>query len=184
MGVEIHAIGDHFVPRGVAQPDGVLKRQTVAIAGFGQDFAIVGARVLLPQEQRADAGLPQDVAQFVGAIRGIHVDQGHAGARRAVLEQNPLQAIGGPDAGAVAGAKAQASQPAGGAGGLAVQSGPGQAHVLVADDQGVAVRELTRGIGQHLRNGLFDEGYVRPPGIAKRPGLSFEQRCWWHESSV
>ena len=77
---EIAAAGEHRVPGRLAEPDDVFERQRVAVARFVEDGAIVGARVVLAQEEGADARLLQHVAQFVRAVGGVDVDQDDAGA--------------------------------------------------------------------------------------------------------
>jgi hypothetical protein len=143
----------------------VLQRQVIAVARFGQDLAIIRARVLLPQKQRADAGFLQHVAQFVRAVGGIHVDQHDSGARRRVLQEDPLDAVAGPDAGAVARAQSQAREAACRAGDFAVEFAPREAHVLMAHHQRFAVGKSGGGMADCLGNGLFQQGHGRPADI-------------------
>ena len=128
----------------LAEPDHMLQRAALAVARFVEDVAVVGARIVLAQEEGADARLLQDVAQFVRAVGGIDVDQHDAGARGGVLQQDPLDAVAGPDADAVAGRESQAGESARDARDFAIQLAPGEADVLVADDERVPVGKLRR----------------------------------------
>ena len=89
--------------------------------------------------------LSQHEAQFVRAVGRVDVDQHHAGAGGAVLQQHPLDAVAGPDAGAVAGRESEAGQSAGHAGGFGIELAPGKPHALVADDQGFALGKRAGG---------------------------------------
>lgn len=101
--VEIGSAGEYGVPGRFAQPDDVLQRKALAVARFIKNFPVVGPSVLGAKEQGADAGLLQNVAEFVTAIGGIDVDQDDAGAGGSILKQDPLEAVAGPDPGAVTG---------------------------------------------------------------------------------
>ena len=85
-----------------------------------------------------------------------------------MLHEDPLDAVAGPDAGAVAGCQPEAGQPAGDASGFAIEFTPGTAYVLMANHKGFAVRETGGSVGQGLRNRLFQEGRCGPAGIAER----------------
>ncbi len=97
----VRAVREHLVPRGRAKPDHVLQRKPFAVARFVEKGSIVGARIAFVQKERTDVGFLQHEAQFVGAVCRIDVDQHHSGARRGMLNQDPLQAVARPDAGAV-----------------------------------------------------------------------------------
>ena len=161
----VAAVGDHLVPGGVAQPDDVLEGQGIAITRFVEDLAIIRARVLLPQKQRADMGLFQDVSQFVRAVRRVDVDQHHPGARGGMLHEDPLHAVARPDAGAVARAQSKAGQSACRARDLAIEFAPGEANILMADHQRVPVGKAGSRMAHRLRNSLFQQGHVGPADI-------------------
>ena len=163
----VAAAGQHFLPRTGAQPYHVFERQRVAIARFGEDVAVVGVGVPFVEEERADPGFAEHVAQFVGAVGGVDVHQHDAGAGRGVLQQHPLQAVAGPDAGAVARTQTEARQATGRARDLGVQFTPCQPRGLVTDDESFAIPEFRRGILQSLRNGLFEQGHVGPASITQ-----------------
>ena len=165
---EIAAAGEHGVPGRLAEPDDVFQGKGVAVARIVEDGAIVGAGVALAEEEGADAGLLEDVAELVRAVGGVDVDQDDAGAGGGVLHEDPLDAVAGPDAGAVAGRESEAGESAGDAGGFAIEFTPGEADVLMADDEGFAVRETGGGVREGLRDGLFQEGRCGPAGIAER----------------
>ena len=133
-----------------------------------EDGAIVGARVVLAQEEGADARLLQNVAEFVRAVGGVDVDQDDAGARGGVLHEDPLDAVAGPDAGAVAGRESESGESAGDAGRFAIEFTPGEADILMADHECFAVRETGGGVREGLRDGFFQEGRRGPTGIAER----------------
>ena len=165
---EIAAAGEHGVPGRIAEPDDVFERKGVAVAGIVEDVAVVGARVALAEEEGADAGLLEDVAEFVRAVGGVDVDQDDAGAGGGVLHEDPLDAVAGPDAGAVAGGESEAGESAGDAGGFAIEFAPGEADVLMADDEGFAIGETGGGVREGLCDGLLEEGRFGPAGIAER----------------
>ncbi len=165
--VEVAAACQHSVPRIRAKPDDVFELQRFPGARFLQNVAVIGARILLVQKQGADSGLAQHVAQLVRAVRRIDVDQHHAGPRSGVLQQHPLGAVAGPDAGTIARPQAESGQTARHPGGLCVQLAPGQADVLMTHDQRVAAGELRGGIVQRLRNGFLKQGHNRPARITE-----------------
>ena len=113
-------------------------------------------------------GFLEDVAEFVRTVGGVDVDQDDAGAGGGVLHEDPLHTVAGPDAGTVAGCESEAGEPAGDAGGIAIQFTPSEAGVLMADDEGFAVGETGGGFSEGLRDGFFQKGRCGPAGIAKR----------------
>src|ERR1017187_6587083 len=119
----------------------MFEGQCLAVARVVEDGAIVGARVALAQEEGADARLLEHVAKFVRAVRGVDVDQDDARAGGGVLHQDPLDAVAGPYAGAVAGLQSQTGEPAGDAGGFLVQFTPRQTRVLMANHERFPFRE-------------------------------------------
>ena len=165
---EIAAAGEHGIPGRIAEPDDVFEGEGIAVARIVEDGAIVGARVALAEEEGADAGLLEDVAEFVRAVGGVDVDEDDAGAGGGVLHEDPLDAVAGPDAGAVAGGESEAGESAGDAGGFAIELTPGEADVLMADDEGFAVGETGGGVREGLGDGLFEKGRCGPARIAER----------------
>ena len=131
---EVAAGGEQAVPRRVAEPDHML-----GLAAFFEDRAIVRAGVARVQEERANLGLAEDEAELVRTVGGIDVDQDHTGAGGAVLKEDPLETVDGPDADAVAGGQTEADESSGNASGGGVKLRPGEAGVWGADNQGVAV---------------------------------------------
>ena len=178
---EIAAGAQHGVPGVVAEKDFVLQGQAVAVAGLVQDLAVVGAGIAGVQKERADAGFLKDIAQFMRAVGGVDVDQDDAGARGGVLEQEPFDAVAGPDAGAVAGPEAEAGEAAGGAGDGFVELAPGEVDVLMAHDDGVPFREAGGDIAESLGDRLFEEGHVRPAAVAEGNRFRSLDGGAWHE---
>src|SRR5260370_9961635 len=84
--------------------------------------------------------------EFVRAVGGVDIDQDDAGSGGGVLHEDPLDAVTGPDAGAVAGGESEAGESAGDAGGFAIEFTPGEADVLMADDEGFAVGATGGGV--------------------------------------
>ena len=125
----------------------MLQRKGLAAARFLEDGAIVGARIALAEEEGANARLLQDVAELVRAIGGVDIDQHHPRAGGSVLHENPLDAVAGPNARAVAGRQSETRQAARHARGFAVEFTPGEARILMAHHQGFAVGESGCGVG-------------------------------------
>ena len=75
------------------------------------------------------------------------------------------------------GCKPEAGEAAGDARDFAIELAPGEADILMADDQRVAVGKRCRGAAQRLGEGHFQEGHIGPAGIAQ---------CRWgrHEGLV
>ena len=113
-------------------------------------------------------GLLEHVAQFVGAVGGVDVDQYDAGAGGAVLHEDPLDAVAGPYAGAVAWREPESGESAGDTGRFAIEFTPGEANILMADDEGFTLREPGGDVRKGLRDGFFQEGRRGPTGIAER----------------
>ena len=65
-------------------------------------------------EEDADAGLAQGVLQLGGLVGGVDVDEDGADAGGGVLDDDPLLAVGRPDADAVARRHAEGEEAAGG----------------------------------------------------------------------
>ena len=92
-----------------------LAQLGTALAHFGQHGDVVGLAEPFGQEQQADAGLAQGVLQLGGLVGRVDVDQDGADARGGELDDDPLVAVGGPDADAVAVVDALGEQAAGAA---------------------------------------------------------------------
>src|ERR1039458_8626576 len=78
--------------------------ESKAVAGAAEDLLVVGVPVLVPEEERLHARALQSELQLVGAVGGVDVDQCGSGAGAAHVHHDPFDAVGGPDADAVAAA--------------------------------------------------------------------------------
>jgi len=74
-GRELHAAGQHALPLVAFEQDGRFQRQVPAVPRLVENLHVVGAAVLLVQEQQPHAGAIEDEAQVVGTVGGIGVDQ-------------------------------------------------------------------------------------------------------------
>ncbi len=92
--------------------DGVLERKVESVAGAAQNLFVVGVLVLVPEEERLHARAREGELQLVGAVGGVDVDQRGAGAGAAHVHHDPLDAVGGPEADAVAAADAERPEAA------------------------------------------------------------------------
>src|SRR6185369_1151225 len=110
---EIAAGGEHRVPGRLAEPDDVFERNWLTVARIFKDCAIIGPRIMLAQEEGADARLLQNVAEFVRAVGGVDVDQDDTGTGGRVLQEDPLDAVAGPYAGAAAWREPESGESAG-----------------------------------------------------------------------
>ena len=94
------------------------KFEVEAVAGAAQDLLVVGVLVVVPEEEGLHARAREGELQLVGAVGGVHVDQRGSGAGAAHVHHDPLDAVGGPEADAVALANAERPEAAGDAVGL------------------------------------------------------------------
>ena len=119
----------------------MLKVQLEAVAGAFENFCVVGALVLVPEEEGLHARAGERVLQFVRAISGVDVDERGAGASATHVQHDPLDAVGGPQADAISAADAERPQTTGNAIGGLAEFGPGHAARLVARSYGKAIRK-------------------------------------------
>ena len=104
--------------------NGVFERQIEPMACAAQDLLVVGALVLVPQEERFHPRPCQRELQLVRAVGGIHIDQRRSGSCAAHVHHDPLNAVGGPEPHAIAATNAQRPKPARHAVRLVAQFGP------------------------------------------------------------
>src|SRR5260370_286430 len=122
---------------------------------YGEHGAIGVATEAAAVQQHADARLAQCEFQLGGQVGGIDVDEDGAGAGAGVLDDDPLEAVGGPDADAVAGPDAEGQEAASQARGFVPELAVAGAVVLPADHQGPALGEAVDGsaaAGAHGRS--------------------------------
>ena len=129
----------------------MFKFEIETMARAAENLFVVGALVLVPEEQRLHARAGERVLQFMRAIGGVHIDQRSAGPRAAHVQHDPLNAVGGPEADAVAAADAERPEAAGHAVGGIAEFGPGHARGLVARRDGEAVGKAACGAVQGVR---------------------------------
>src|SRR5271154_2624361 len=84
------------------------------------------------------------------AIRGIDVHLHQSGAPASELEIDPLGAVGGPHADAVAGDQPEAGQSARGALHFVMKLAPGEADTLMPHHQRFAIRESAYRVSKNL----------------------------------
>ncbi len=89
----------HLLQCGTARPDG---RQHGSVGVLAKAGAV---------QQHADTRLFQDILHLGRLVSRVDVDQDDPQARRGVLEHHPLEAVGGPDANALAGWTPMPSKP-------------------------------------------------------------------------
>ncbi len=82
-----------------------------------------------------------------------------------MLQQDPLHAVTGPNPGTIARAEAHTGEPARGARDFPVEFPPGEAHVLMAHHERLAIAESGGGMAHRLRDGLFQQGDVSPADV-------------------
>ena len=100
----------------------------------------------------------------MGAIGGVDVDQRGSSAGAAHVHHGPLDAIGGPDADAVAVPNAERPEAAGDAVGHGGELGPGETLALMATDDGEAVGVAAGGAVEQAADGQIEE---RAAGAAR-----------------
>ena len=112
------AIGDRLAGRQKDRPVLVEAHDALAgrssAAGRRRAGGVIRLAEAAGVQEHADAGLAQDVLQLGGLVGGVDVDEDGADAGGGVLDDDPLEAIGRPDADAVARRDAQGQQAAGG----------------------------------------------------------------------
>ena len=97
------------VPLGGFQEDHVLEVLQF-VPNLGDHRPVVGGQVLLRRHQYPAPGLRQCVADLVGPVGGIDVDQDHPHLGGGVLEPHPLRAVRTPDPQPVAHLQPKAEQ--------------------------------------------------------------------------
>ena len=132
--------GPDALPGFFVEEDRMAQRAVVAGTGVLEDLPVACARILRPQEQRLHAGLAQDVAQLVGSVRGVDVDEDQPRARGRQLQQDPFGAVAGPDADAIAGDEPEVEQPAGHAIDFRQQLPIRESLLLMPRDEGERIR--------------------------------------------
>ena len=132
------------------------------MAGAVEDFGVVGALVLVPEEERFHARAREGVLQFVGAVGGVDVDESRTRSRAAHVQHDPLNAVGGPEADTVASADAKRPETAGYAIGSVAEFGPCHALRLMARCYGKTIRIAAGGAMKKLANGEVEEGRSSP----------------------
>jgi hypothetical protein len=125
----------------VADEQHVLERRQVA-ADLVDHRPVVGGLERGRRDQRAAAGLAQRVGELARPVRRVDVDEDDPELRGRELGDHPLGAVRRPDAGAVALDQPEAGERAGGAVDDLAELRIGEARVLVADDERVAVGVL------------------------------------------
>ncbi len=139
------------VPIGAAEVDDVFERGRGALERLFQDGLIIRAAVLAVEEQRADARLAHYKRHLVRAVSRVDIDQHHACQRATELEHGPLDAVGSPHSGAVAGSEAECAKPGRGAESFVGELLPGEAPRLVSRNN--------RGAGWKAAD-RFQEGFA------------------------
>ncbi len=145
----LHVREVHRSPRAQEAVPVGIEREGVAQRGAAWPHGFEHGRIRrLPKaaavQEHATPDLSQDVFQLVGLVGGVDVDEDGADAGGGVLKDDPLVAVGGPDADAVAGGDAESEQAASGIGGRVPQLPIGGAIILRADDQRFAVAVARR----------------------------------------
>jgi len=82
------------------------------------------------------------------------------------VQADPFNAVGGPEADAVAFADAERPESARNAVGLLAELRPGEAARLMAGDDGVAVRKARGGAMEQVADGEVEEGAIGAAGLA------------------
>jgi len=133
----------------------VFENEFLPGAGFLQDFEIICACVALPQKHYFHAGFLERECQLVRAVCGIYIHEGRARPGAREVNDHPFDAVGGPEADAVATANTQSSQTTGhGVGGFA-EFTPGKPFGLVAGNQGEVIAELLDDAVELLTDRVF-----------------------------
>ncbi len=161
-------------PLGRIEVDGVIELEIEPVAGAAEDLFVVGALVFVPQEERLHARLLQRVLQLMGAVGGIHIDERRSGPGAAHVHRDPLDAVGGPQADAVAPPNAERPKPSCHAVRFVAQLGPGQALGLMAGRNGQAVGKAIRCAVQEVADGQVQQRPVGSPRVAQGAGFFFK----------
>ena len=79
----------------------MFEGNSVAADGLIQNLIVVSAGILFLKNDGSHPRFVQNVRKFMRAVGGVDVDENSAGARCYLLQQNPFDIVGGPDAEAV-----------------------------------------------------------------------------------
>ena len=140
-----------------------------------QNLLVVGALVLVPQEQRLHPRPRQRELQFVRAVGWVHVHQRRARPRAAHVHHDPLGAVGGPQANAVAAPNAQRPQSSRHAVRIVAQFTPGEALALVARNHRRPVANPVCRAVQQIANGQIEQRTARPACVAQHGNALFNR---------
>jgi hypothetical protein len=157
--VAVGLAGAELVPLGTVDEDRPLERLHPA-ADLVDHGGVVAGLERTGAEQQPHARLAQRVLELVRAIGGVDVDEDRADLGRRVLDDDPLRAVGRPDAHAVAHADPEAQQPGRRGVDRRLELRVGQAHVLVAADERGAVGEAGRRAREVDADGVAQQGRV------------------------
>jgi len=94
----------------------------------------------------------------VRAVSWVDVNQCRSSSRAAHVQHDPLDAVGGPDADAIAAADAERPKAAGYAVGGIAELGPGHAARLMARCHGKAIGKSACGAMEQIADGEVEEG--------------------------
>jgi hypothetical protein len=148
------------------EEDRVLERQVEPMARPAQNLLVVGVPVFVPKEERLHPRTRQRELQLVRAVCRVHIHQRRPGPRATHVHHHPLDAVGRPQAHAVATPNAQRPKPARHAIGRGAQLRPRQPLLLVARSHRQPIREAIRRALQQVANRQFQQRPCRPPRIA------------------
>jgi hypothetical protein len=103
----------------------------------------------------------------MGAISGVDINKGNAGACAPHVQHDPLDAVGGPDTDAISAANAERPQPTGYLIRGIAEFGPCHAARLVSRNHSEAIRELRRGAIEQTSNCQVEERNIGSARVAK-----------------
>jgi hypothetical protein len=139
---------------------------------------VVGLAEASCQDEQAHAGPRQRVLQLGRLVGRVDGHEDRADARGGVLGDDPLVAVGRPDADAIARPHAAGEQAAGGERHLVPQLAIGRAVALLAYHQRLAVTEALHGAAQTLADGQLQQRDVAGAGgVRERAagGVAFDE---------
>ena len=173
MGRDLPAVLEHTGPGLGTYVDGLGSGSGEPGAGLLEEGAVIRPRVALPEKQDLDARLTQDVAKLKGAIGRIDIDQHGPDAGGRQGEQDPFDAVGGPQTDAVTRFDTEPGQAAGGSFDRCLEFGVGQPGALMADDEGVFGGAAADGVGKHLIDGLFNQSGIAATRVTQHVRLVY-----------
>ena len=166
------AVGQQVVP-GVLE-DERLAQQRALGAHLVDHRHVVGLAEAARQDEQAHPGRRQRVLQLARLVGRVDGHEDRADARGGVLDDEPLVAVGRPDADAIARAHPAGQQSAGGQRHLVPQLAIRGPVALLAHHQRLALAEALDGAAQALADGQLQEGSVaRAGGVREREGGGF-----------